>query len=777
MRSYIDRRRNGNPIKKLETKETLATIYYLYTILKDVDNESLMNSTEIIKLISELASRLKKTEKLESILSYYISKYEAEKILKVKKSKEDSLEDNDEVEEYDEDEIKFPYYECDHYIRRHCDFNDEDIKQINYYRLLCCEDSGSIAKLIVLTFYIDDYESAIANDNFTVPGKFKKAALDTSSLDFLKKEVDLSEIECRYLLARYRKATISGLDYIMAEHAPLAKELYSSLADCEPRQIEEVLRTDQKLIQYGFLNEDRELNQAIIDCISNQDFNLFFTDLIKPCDISDAYDMDTFSVPEEKRNVMSQLLNSTNPVSILLYGKPGSGKTEYSKALIHACGKKAIIFKNEAETLKTGEVLARLNCLLSLNRQDTVLIVDEADSLLKTKDISMMGMVFPSRSKGIINKMLENSKNKAIWIVNYTDPIDDSTRRRFTLSCKFEAMGPTMLQDIANRKLEGANLNENTQHQILNMLGAYQVTGASVDNVVKAITSMEQKNDEELIKNVEIVLKENSLLLNGNSKMRETVTSAYDSSVLNTTMPAEKILRMVTNAQKFAAKNLDTGCSNNGTNGIRMLFYGLSGTGKTEFARYISEQLGKKILLKRASDILNKYVGGTEENIKDAFEEAAANDQILLFDEADTFFSDRNSASHSWERTQVNEFLTQMEEFPGILICTTNLRKIMDEALLRRFHITVEFNALTEEGISKLLKKYFGSYSFTEEQIASLCKYNSVTPGDFGRLSSRIRFMDEEDISSQMIIDELCKNQEEKDGGAYSSNRKIGFAC
>ena len=136
-----------------------------------------------------------------------------------------------------------------------------------------------------------------------------------------------------------------------------------------------------------------------------------------------------------------------------------------------------------------------------------------------------------------------------------------------------------------------------------------------------------------------------------------------------------------------------------------MLFYGLSGTGKTEFARYISSCLGKDILLKRASDILDKYVGESEKHIKDAFQEAEATNSILLFDEADSFFADRNSVHNSWERTQVNEFLTQMEEFGGILICTTNLKQIMDSAMNRRFHMIVEFKSLTENGIECMLKR------------------------------------------------------------------------
>ena len=207
--------------------------------------------------------------------------------------------------------------------------------------------------------------------------------------------------------------------------------------------------------------------------------------------------------------------------------------------------------------------------------------------------------------------------------------------------------------------------------------------------------------------------------------------------------------------------------------GIRILFYGRSGTGKTELARYIAEKLNKKICLKRASDIFEPYVGQSEQNIAQAFAEAEAGGDILLFDEADSFFSDRQNAAHSWERTLVNEFLTQMEEFGGIVICTTNLRRIMDPAMQRRFHILTEFKPLKKEGIEKLFNRFFRTYGFDPVLAERLLRYDTVTPGDFGSLSGKIRFMPSSGISSKLIVDELCRIQEEKTAG---DTGRIGFA-
>ena len=259
------------------------------------------------------------------------------------------------------------------------------------------------------------------------------------------------------------------------------------------------------------------------------------------------------------------------------------------------------------------------------------------------------------------------------------------------------------------------------------------------------------------------MLEANSELLYGTSNIRKKLQDSYELEALNTSIAPNEIVEMVKNAVEYS-RNAEI------KTGIRMLFYGLSGTGKTEFARYIAEILDKKLILKKASDVLGKYVGESERHIKEAFEEASTEDAILLFDEADSFFANRLGANHSWERTMVNEFLIQMDDFNDLLICTTNIKELMEPAMQRRFHIMTEFKALNENGIKTLLTKYFASFIFSQENITALQNYNSVTPGDFNSLYGRIRFMSKENISSKYIITELLNMQKEK-----NCSRKIGF--
>ncbi|SFV60837.1 ATPase, AAA family [hydrothermal vent metagenome] len=88
------------------------------------------------------------------------------------------------------------------------------------------------------------------------------------------------------------------------------------------------------------------------------------------------------------------------------------------------------------------------------------------------------------------------------------------------------------------------------------------------------------------------------------------------------------------------------------------------------------------------------WVGGTEKNIANAFREAKEEKAVLVFDEVDSFLADRTGAKQSWEVTQVNEMLVQMENFDGIFIATTNLMDNLDRASLRRFDLKLEFSYL-----------------------------------------------------------------------------------
>lgn len=128
--------------------------------------------------------------------------------------------------------------------------------------------------------------------------------------------------------------------------------------------------------------------------------------------------------------------------------------------------------------------------------------------------------------------------------------------------------------------------------------------------------------------------------------------------------------------------------------GISALFYGPPGTGKTMAAQVIAGELGLELYRVDLSRMMSKYIGETQKNISSLFEKAAYMNIVLLFDEADAFFSKRTSVKDSHDRHangEVAHLLQQMEDYEGVAILTSNLKDHMDDAFRRRIKRMVEF--------------------------------------------------------------------------------------
>jgi SpoVK/Ycf46/Vps4 family AAA+-type ATPase len=164
----------------------------------------------------------------------------------------------------------------------------------------------------------------------------------------------------------------------------------------------------------------------------------------------------------------------------------------------------------------------------------------------------------------------------------------------------------------------------------------------------------------------------------------------------------------------------------------RVCLYGIPGTGKTAFGKHLAEQLDKAFIHKKPSDILSPYVGMMEKNLATAFEEAELENGVLQIDEVDSFLANRSHAERSWEVSQVNEMLAQLENYQGIIIVTTNRLKDMDEAVLRRFDLKIELKPLTNEQAWSFLQNVLTEKADNELDVqARLNRLSPLTPGDF----------------------------------------------
>ena len=130
--------------------------------------------------------------------------------------------------------------------------------------------------------------------------------------------------------------------------------------------------------------------------------------------------------------------------------------------------------------------------------------------------------------------------------------------------------------------------------------------------------------------------------------------------------------------------------------GYRSLFYGPPGTGKTLTACLLGKQMGLDVYRIDLSQVVSKFIGETEKNMANIFDQAENKNWILFFDEADALFGKRTATSDSKDRhsnQEVAYLLQRVEDFSGVVILATNLKANMDIAFTRRFQSIIYFPA------------------------------------------------------------------------------------
>lgn len=500
-----------------------------------------------------------------------------------------------------------------------------------------------------------------------------------------------------------------------------------------------------------------------------------------------VHDLASFCIDEMSIDIIKTILASPQPCNILFYGIAGTGKTEFARSLVSSLNKKIIFlkygeseirnrFSNSNIEVERIKALSFINKLLTTS--DGILIVDEADFLLNTKKEGRASSV--RIEKGWLNNFLDRSKAKIIWISNEVGSMEDSTLRRFSYSLYFHEFSAKERENIWNVILKDCELSNILDEDMVKSLSVdYNVNAGGIASALNTLSSFfKEKSDimksrENVEKVTREVLAKHEILMTGNYIKNDDILfndlcKNYDLSVLNIDTDTNSFL---TSIERFLS-SLKTDPDNN-IRCLNLLFWGLPGTGKTEFVKYIAHRTKYPLIIKRYSDIASPFVGEAEINIRNSFQEARQKKAILFIDEADSFFTNREQANRSWEVSRTNEFLTQMENHIGMLICCTNLLPNLDRAVMRRFSWKIEFKPLDDEAKLKIYNKYF---SINEK---ALSKYHegrikeipNLTAGDVKAVWQRQQYMLDVNNDHEYIINELLKEV----GYKTKNESRIGY--
>lgn len=178
--------------------------------------------------------------------------------------------------------------------------------------------------------------------------------------------------------------------------------------------------------------------------------------------------------------------------------------------------------------------------------------------------------------------------------------------------------------------------------------------------------------------------------------------------------------------------------------GISALFAGVSGTGKTMAAEVLANELHLDLYRIDLSQIINKYIGETEKNLRQVFDAAEESGAILLFDEADALFGKRSEVKDSHDRyanIEVSYLLQRMETYRGLAILTTNIKSALDAAFLRRIRFIVQFPFPDSTQRSEIWRRIFPPDTPTEGLDEKKLARLNITGGNIRNIALNAAFL------------------------------------
>lgn len=685
----------------------------------------------------------------------------------------ETLLDETALEEGERDEVREIGFQ-QAWLRFRDDYNHPHERSIiNAFRRLARSEKGLIHRVIKSSLTHLEKQIAKTRDPMTANSRMLQKILGLSDADCAVLDFSAQMMQSQYLRAFAHLVPVRSFD-----------EAVHSLAimlDVEQQEAANALKSSGLLVEYGLIEicrapSDLEALLTVPDnvqaCLTEQHGCLeeMMLHFVRPAKTTCLTNEDYPHLAHDHL-ALSRFFHGSREqrakgVNIMFYGEPGTGKTEFAKVLARESG---FNLYEVASANKFGESLNRAERLASLrislrflaDNKNALLLFDEIEDIFPNPDDVNLERLTRNKSnyygKAWMNHTLETNPVPVIWVSNTISQIDPAYLRRFSYHMEVRKPPFRVRHRIAEKYLHTTSVSRDFIQQVAQKSA---LTPALIESAARVVSLSKVDDSQEAERLVSRVIHQcqTAMGLNDSSDLRSSPT-AYHLDYLN--LDSRHSIDQI--AKSLRLNPTATLC-----------FYGLPGTGKTALAEYLAEELDRPLLAKRASDILSKWLGGSEKNIAKMFREAEHEGAILFLDEADSLLRDREGASRSWEVSQVNELLQQIERFSGIFICATNLFGNLDAAALRRFTFKIAFRAMTPEQREKMfVKEALQGDALQLEDAARrrLQRLDSLVPGDFAVVKRQSRMLGVLPAPEAFLaeLEAECKMKSDK------QSRAIGF--
>lgn len=590
-----------------------------------------------------------------------------------------------------------------------------------------------------------------------------------ANVELLGKRLGLSRLERDLVVV----ATLMQVEDLWSESfkalgllsTPRLTRVLSTVLEAEPRNVRAALHREGRLTQTGLVVRSTRsacygtplTATPILSRLAWDDYESFeaLSRLWFSKSEPAALGPEDYAHLAEELGVLEPLLTGalrarSSGVNVLVHGEPGTGKTELARALGPSLGADLFEVLVDPERDVAAGRLGAYRVAQAILREggNALVLFDEVEDVFPTTEQS--GGDHRGRpTKADMVTMLEKNPVPTIWISNSVRQIDPAFRRRFDFVLELRRPPRAVRRRIVEKYAAPLGVRGEWMDRVASderLQPAHVQRAVRVASMVRDVRPPEHAAVETCLDRV--LESQCAILFQGKRKrLLGDSACAYDLSLVNSSTDLEETVA------GLSRRRAGTLC-----------LHGNPGTGKTAFAAHLAERLGMPLSARRASDLMSCWVGDTEKRIAEMFEDARREGSVLLLDEADTFLQDRSTAVRSWEVSQVNELLVQMEAFDGIFVCATNRLEALDPASLRRFALKIRFDPLTASQRRRMFEAATGT-SLCEARARSLDALEGLTAGDFAAAARRLTLLGRE-ADAASLLQSLREEREVRTGPA-----------